>query len=252
MDVSDTERLVRMAMTQRIFSEPRPGAVAHTAISRAIADTPLLNSYLGLLTEEIWLGSSRVVDAMAKWPGSNEPDETGYNLAAGITDTYFEGLEKDTVRSKRFDEVMTFTHNGGAFERAGLVKHYDWQSISNGIVVELGGSQGTMCFDLARSFPNMKCISQDLPAVVEAASVPEDLQGRVQLMPHDFFTEQPIKNADAYLFRWIFHDWSDKYSIQILRNLIPALKNGARIIIGELCLPEPGKATSMVVERRMR
>ncbi|PQE04191.1 Sterigmatocystin 8-O-methyltransferase protein [Rutstroemia sp. NJR-2017a BVV2] len=74
--------------------------------------------------------------------------------------------------------------------------YYDWQSISDGTVVELGGSQGTMCFDLARNFPNMKCICQDLPAVVEAASVPEDLQGKVQLMPHDFFTEQPIKNCE--------------------------------------------------------
>ncbi|PQE33143.1 S-adenosyl-L-methionine-dependent methyltransferase protein [Rutstroemia sp. NJR-2017a WRK4] len=252
MDVSDTERILRMAMTQRIFSELRPGVVAHTALSRAIATTPLLSSYLGLLTEEIWLSSSRVVDATAKWPGSNEPDETRYNLASGITDAYFEGLKKDPLRSRRFDEVMKYTHNGGAFERAGLVKYYDWQSISDGTVVELGGSQGTMCFDLARNFSNMKCISQDLPAVVEATSVPEDLQGRVQLMPHDFFTEQPIKNADAYLFRWIFHDWSDKYSIQILRNLIPALKDGARILIGELCLPELGKATSTVVERRMR
>ncbi|PQE12938.1 6-hydroxytryprostatin B O-methyltransferase protein [Rutstroemia sp. NJR-2017a BBW] len=95
MDVSDTERILRMAMTQRIFSEPRPGVVAHTAISRAIATTPLLSSYLGLLTEEIWLGSFRVVDAMAKWPGSNEPDETGYNLASGITDAYFEGLKRN-------------------------------------------------------------------------------------------------------------------------------------------------------------
>ncbi|PQE04189.1 6-hydroxytryprostatin B O-methyltransferase protein [Rutstroemia sp. NJR-2017a BVV2] len=92
MDFSDTERILRRAMTQRIFSEPRPDVVANTAISRAIANTPLLSSYLDLLTEEIWLGSSRVVDVMAKWPGSIEPDETGYNLASGITDAYFEGL----------------------------------------------------------------------------------------------------------------------------------------------------------------
>ena len=59
-------------------------------------------------------------------------------------------------------------------------------------------------------------------------------------MPYDFFTEQPVKDADVYLFRWIFHNWSDGYCINILRNLIPALKNGAMVVINDHCLPEPG------------
>jgi len=59
-------------------------------------------------------------------------------------------------------------------------------------------------------------------------------------MAHDFLTEQHVKNADIYFFRWIFHNWSDKYCIQILRNLIPALKTNARIVINDNVLPEPG------------
>ena len=83
---------------------------------------------------------------------------------------------------------------------------------------------------------------QDLPPVVAGASakVPEDLSTRVTFMPHDFMTEQPVKGADAYLFRWIFHNWSDKYCLKILRNLIPALKAGARVVVQDNCLPEPG------------
>lgn len=85
-----------------------------------------------------------------------------------------------------------------------------------------------MCIDLARHYySKMNCISQDLPDVVEGVETPEDVKGRVEIVAHDFFMEQPVKGPDAYLFRWIFHDWSDKYSIQILRNLIPALKHGA-------------------------
>jgi len=59
-------------------------------------------------------------------------------------------------------------------------------------------------------------------------------------MAHDFLTEQPVKYADVYFFRWIFHNWSDKYCIKILRNLIPALKVNARIVINDNVLPEPG------------
>lgn len=38
----DTRRLVRIAMTHHIFIEPRKGFVAHIAISKAIAEQPLV------------------------------------------------------------------------------------------------------------------------------------------------------------------------------------------------------------------
>ncbi|EME44652.1 hypothetical protein DOTSEDRAFT_24658 [Dothistroma septosporum NZE10] len=50
-------------------------------------------------------------------------------------------------------------------------------------------------------------------------------------MPHDFFSEQYVKNADVYFFRFIFHNLADKYAVKILHALIPALKAGARIVI---------------------
>lgn len=82
---------------------------------------------------------------------------------------------------------------------------------------------------------------QDLAAVVTGAShrLPTELSARITFMAHDFMTEQPVKGADAYLFRWVFHNWSDKYCLKILGNLIPALKDGARIIVQDNCLPEP-------------
>ena len=67
---------------------------------------------------------------------------------------------------------------------------------------------------------------------------PPGLASRVEFMEYNFFTQQPVKNADVYLFRWIFHDWSDKYCKRILISLIPALKNGAKVIVNDFCLPE--------------
>lgn len=59
-------------------------------------------------------------------------------------------------------------------------------------------------------------------------------------MAHDFITPQPIHGADVYIFRWIFHNWSDKYCVRILKNLIPALKPGAKIVVNDTVLPQPG------------
>lgn len=120
-------------------------------------------------------------------------------------------------------------------------------------IVDVGGSSGTFGIALAERFPNLNIIVQDRPDVVELASkkLPEKLKHRVSFMAHDFFTEQPIKDADVYFFKWIIHDWSDKYAIQILRSLIPGLKKGAKIILNEYIVPQPGEV-SILKEREIR
>jgi hypothetical protein len=70
-------------------------------------------------------------------------------------------------------------------------------------------------------------------------------------MGHNFFDEQPIKNADIYHFRRVFHNWSDKYCIKILQALVPALKPGARVIVSDLVIPRRG-SVSLDRERQIR
>lgn len=108
-----------------------------------------------------------------------------------------------------------------------------------------------MCDALAKSFPSLKFIVQDLESVISSANLAPETSSRIELMAYDFLTEQPVKNADVYFFRWIFHNWSDKYCIQILKNQIPALKNNAKIIVVDNVLPEPG-TLSLWQEERLR
>jgi hypothetical protein len=37
------------------------------------------------------------------------------------------------------------------------------------------------------------------------------------------------------------HNYSTPYAVRILKNLVPALKPGARVVINDYCLSEPGK-----------
>lgn len=121
------------------------------------------------------------------------------------------------------------------------------------LLAQVGGSQGFVCVALARKFPSISFIVQDLqPVITEAqANIPSDVESRVSFIAHDFLTQQPVLGADVYFFRWIFHNWSDKYSIKILRSLIPALKPGAKIIISDAVLPGPGEIPKGL-EARMR
>lgn len=75
-------------------------------------------------------------------------------------------------------------------------------------------------------------IVQDRPEIEEYFNdyVPEDLKSRISFDRHDFFQPQNLK-ADLFFLKMILHDWPDKYCVKILRNLLPALKEGGRIII---------------------
>lgn len=68
-------------------------------------------------------------------------------------------------------------------------------------------------------------------------------------MAHDFLQEQPVCDADVYFFRSIFHNWPNKYSVQILRNHIRALKPGAKIVVMDIVLPEKNTVSKQEEER---
>jgi hypothetical protein len=118
---------------------------------------------------------------------------------------------------------------------------------------QVGGNQGYVSFAIANAFSNLNFIVQDQAGMrtpETIGTVPDHLVGRVSLTTHDFFTPQ-TEVAGCYFFRHIFHGFSDKYAIKILRALIPALRKGSRIIVNDGALPEPGTA-SYLEERTTR
>lgn len=150
-------------------------------------------------------------------------------------------ISHDPLRAQRFAEAMSLFNTSSGIETKSLVENYDWQALSEtAVVVDVGGSHGDIAISLARKYPKFTCIVQDLPKVIASANVPDSLEKQVSFMEHDFFADQPVVNADVYFFKWIFHDWADKYCIRILKALIPALKKGARIVVNEFIVPTPG------------
>lgn len=124
---------------------------------------------------------------------------------------------------------------------AHITDNYDWASLGQARVVDVGGGQGHIAMELARRFGDLDITVQDMDKMIAngEAGLPTQLRDRVSFMAHDLFAPQTVQ-ADVYFFRWIFHNWSDKYCVQILRAQIPALKPKARVIIQDGCLPEPG------------
>ena len=148
---------------------------------------------------------------------------------------------------------MSLFASGEGFEPEHLVNNYNWSELETAIVVDVGGSHGEFSIAIAQRFPSISCIVQDRPEVIaqKQGTVPSEVADRVTFMAHDFFTEQVVKGADVYILRWILHDWSDKYAVQILKALTPALKDRAKVLLMEFLVPEPGMV-SPFVERPIR
>jgi len=172
-------------------------------------------------------------------------------LAHGTSENPFDIIKRDPRRQDQFVKAMSFSHMHPSYDIRYLVDHYDFGVIGRGTIVDIGGSQGQVSVAIAERYPDVTCIVQDLAETIAGLDVPDHLNHRVLGMPHDFLTPQIIRGADIYLLRWILHDWSDKYSITILQNLIPALKKGARIVINDICVPDPGQV-SIRAERYLR
>ncbi|KAJ3570315.1 hypothetical protein NPX13_g5772 [Xylaria arbuscula] len=242
LDEGLVRRFIRHAVIKDIFSEPRPGVVTHNAVSRLLAEDKVVHDWVGSSTDDLWQAAAQTCNAIDKWSASQEPNETGFALANETDPSIYLEFSKHPERARRFGNAMRAFTEGTGFELSHIVESFSWDDLKNGIVVDVGGSQGFASFAIARQFPLVSCIVQDLEPVTSTAAkeAPAELADQVKFTTHDFFTVQPIFGADVYFFRWIFHNWSDKYSIEILRKHIPALKKGAKIVINDNLVPQPG------------
>ncbi|KAI0835695.1 putative O-methyltransferase [Hypoxylon sp. FL0890] len=242
-------RILRFGIACRVFREPRLGVVAHSAATRQIAEDPAMADWVSSNVNDMWPSAEKVIDALAKWPLAEEPNQTGFSLANATDDSFYIELSKNPERARRFGGAMSFFTTGPGYSLAHLTDNYHWDSLGSGTVVDVGGSHGDIAFAIARKYPKLHLIVQELPEVV--ANSKKDGSLNVEFMAHDFFEEQPVKGADVYIFRQIFHNWPDKYCVKILKALAPALRKGSRILAMDFVMPPPGVVPN-TVERKLR
>ena len=137
LDPTNLRRLVRHAITNHIFREPHPGYVAHTSSSRLLAEDAQLQAWVGFFSEDLWLPIAHTVDAMDKWPGSQEPRETGYSIANNTNDNFFEHFARDPNRLKRYGTAMAANAASEGYHVKHIVDGYPWESLGEGTVVDV-------------------------------------------------------------------------------------------------------------------
>ncbi|RVD82527.1 uncharacterized protein DFL_006950 [Arthrobotrys flagrans] len=251
-------QVLRYAMTNRVFCEPRQGYIAHTALSLLLRNESSPEwAWIGYNTQELCHTARTLVPNLEKYPTSEELKEAPWSMAFD-DQGFFEYMDKNPESAKRFGVSMSLWSSGDGLRVAPLVTGYDWGKLPEGAtVVDVGGATGFVSLEIAKANPSLKFIVEDIaPLSLEegktnlARDHPE-LVERIEFRQHDFLTEQTVKGAEAYLVRFVLHDWPDKYVRQILKSLVPAFRNGTKLIVSDFILP-PANVLLPTEERRVR
>ncbi|KAM3429292.1 hypothetical protein NHJ13734_008232 [Beauveria thailandica] len=239
--------IARMAMTNGLFIEEPKQHIAHSATSAvlqtnvAFHDWAIFNSNVSAQT------ALAMTDAHLKWQDTLDATHTAYNAAFDTDASFFEHLSQLPERHRQFAGYMRAVTESQGTGLKQLVDGWDWEGLGDALVVDAGGSTGHASIALARQYPKLRFIVQDLREVVEGgpeylASQDDEnnLQARVSYKSHNLFDPQPVHDAHVYLLRMILHDWPLDDCVRILTRLAEALKPGARIIVMDTVLPDPG------------
>ena len=120
---------------------------------------------------------------------------------------------------------------------AGVVRairdSYDFSR--TGVLVDVGGGQGTLLAAILAVNPALRGILFDQPHVV--ATVGGSLEragvaGRCEVSGGDFFDAMP-EGADAYLLKSVVHDWDDAAALDLLRTCRGAISATGRLLVVE-------------------
>jgi predicted O-methyltransferase YrrM len=118
-----------------------------------------------------------------------------------------------------------------------LIAAYDYSRFRT--IVDIGGGHGALLSAILRANPAAQGILFDLPHVVaraEEALAEAGLAERCRMVSGSFFDSAP-PGGDAYLLKFILHDWDDERASHILQVVHRAMPPGSTLLILEQVMP---------------
>lgn len=149
---------------------------------------------------------------------------------------FFPYLAEHPQAASIFNEAMA---NRTAQATAAVVAAYDFGQF--GTLVDVGGGSGLLLTDILLANPTLYGVLFDLPHVTADADqriTGAGLAERCHSVAGDFFQAVP-PGGDAYLLKWIIHDWEDERAATILRRCRQAMTPSSKLLVIEAVLP-PG------------
>ncbi|KAF7362921.1 hypothetical protein MVEN_00643100 [Mycena venus] len=258
-------RILRLLATHHIFREVSPGVFANNRISSTL-DKGKPSGVLFSNRADRLTGSSGVaalVEHTADIAGKsgvylsdtllNPTGRIPFNVAYGTEEGIFPWLQgpENHYNVSRFAVAMQGT---SATEPQDMIFQgmlhscftgFDWGQLPpNGTLVDVGGGIGYTSLTIAKKYPHLRVVNQDLDAPTDLSKAywkdnfPGHLDRKmVEFQVHDFFTPQPKTEPTVFLMKYILHDWPDDQAMVILKHLRAAALPNTKLVLIEKIVP---------------
>ena len=240
-------RVVRCLTVAGVFAETVPGKFILTPAAELLRrDVP--GSQRDTV---IWMADPFHHQLFAELMHTTKTGQPGIEHVTGKA--AFEYFTTDPVENVRFNAEMTSL---SANQVPGILEAYDFSPFKT--LVDVGGGHGYLMSEVLQKYPGIRGIIFDLAHVLGATQEKigeRGLKDRCRTVDGNFFESVP-EGGDAYLMKFIIHDWDDEQAGTILKNCRRALqgKPNGKLLLVELVRPagnEPHFSKIMDLEMLM-
>lgn len=222
-------RLVRMLAALGIVAEETDGRIRLTPLGaplRAGVPGSVRDRVLFLVGEWFWRGWGDLLYSV-------RTGKPAFDHVFGVSNfDYWERVpEAGAIHDAFFTAMAQITTTP-------LVAAYDFARFDT--IADIGGSEGPLLAAILRANPGVRGILFDLPHVVARAApvlAAAGVADRCTVVGGDFLVSVPA-GADAYILKYIIHDWDDERAVAILARCRAAMAPGATLLLIEQVLPE--------------
>ena len=208
---------------------------------RMFASTPLGDALRSDADESLarWAAFMGRPYYWAAWGNLLHSVRTGENAFRHV-----HGVDVWGYRAAHSEEGEAFDRAMGDLTRSAnraLLDAYDFGRYET--LVDVGGGRGALLAGVLVRNAGVRGVLFDQPQVVESAwetFAQAGVSDRVQVVGGSFFEGVPA-GGDAYLLKWIVHDWEDEEAIAILRACRSAVPDDGAVIVIERVLADEGR-----------
>ncbi|MBV8804349.1 MAG: hypothetical protein JO042_04865 [Sinobacteraceae bacterium] len=142
----------------------------------------------------------------------------------------FPWMQKHPDKEKMFSASMASL---STMENAAVARSYAFGKLDR--IVDVGGAHGALLATILRSYVKLRGVLFDQPQVINEATqaglvTSPDISARCEMVSGDFFVSVPA-GADAYVMKYIIHDWDDERCVRILGNCRKVMPPDGRVLV---------------------
>jgi hypothetical protein len=229
-------RVLRALASVGIFAETKAGRFKLTPL----AATLQTGVHASLRGWTLMINEKYTWDAWEELLHGVKTGEIPFVKAHGVTP--FEYLEQHPEDLAVFGESMTSL---SSTENPQIASAYKFSGVRT--LVDVGGGHGSLLATILQANPKMKGVLFDQPSVISRAQKDQhvtapDISERCTLQSGNFFQAVPT-GGDAYIMKYILHDWNDEQCLKILENCRDAMNEKGKVLVVDNVIP-PGNDPS--------